>query len=89
MTARILQQLKEEWYKALVVLVMIASGWLFSIWYTNQVDQKRMSDERENDREWCELITLYTDYYRANPPTTELGQKHAELMQRRHSTLDC
>jgi len=61
----------------------------FAIQYVGYVDSKRASDERQNDREWCDLIVFYTDYYRQSPPQTELQKQQFALMERRRISLGC
>lgn len=75
----------------IVMLIMfVVIGYL----YINHVDRKRAADERDNDREWCELIVLYDDYFQKNPPVVErdptgLLQQQARYMHRRRQTLGC
>lgn len=81
-------------YFLLINIVTLIVFAVLSLLYTNYVDEKRAQDERDNDREWCDLIVLYDDYFQANPPqgTTEQAQllKHqAQHMHQRRISLGC
>jgi hypothetical protein len=39
-------------------------------------------NERQAQRDLCELVQVYADEYRANPPTTETGRGIAESTYR-------
>lgn len=70
---------------ALALVLMAAMG----IAYTNYVDRKREASERQNDQQWCELVSFYDDYYQEHPPTTELQKMQAALMHARRVSLGC
>ncbi len=57
--------------------------------YITYVNNQRIADERENDREWCDLVVFYTDYYRENPPQSQLQKDQFALMERRRESLGC
>lgn len=81
-------------YVVLMQVVFFVLVVILGFLYIGQVDKKRAADERDNDKEWCELIVLYDDYFQKNPPTAErdptgLLRKQAEYMHRRRETLGC
>jgi hypothetical protein len=60
----------------LAVLLMLGTG----IAYTRYIDNKAQERERQADRRWCALLTLFDKSYQANPPETEVGREAARLM---------
>lgn len=72
-----------------VALLICFSLSTFAIQYVGYVDAKRAEDERKNDREWCDLVVFYTDYYRENPPQTQLQKDQFALMEKRRIDLGC
>jgi len=60
-----------------------------SIQYANYAVSQLNEAERDNDRKWCDLVVFYTDYYRENPPQTELQRRQFALMEHRRTDLGC
>lgn len=69
-------------------------------WYTQRVDARRAAAERdararvtaaerEADRRWCAIVTLFDDAYQEQPPPTELGRQIARAMHDLRLSLDC
>lgn len=69
-------------YLIVVTLVTAMLSPFGTIVYVNYVDRKNRGD-------WCELIVVFDDSYKANPPTTPTGQQVAQLMERRRHSLGC
>ena len=47
------------------------------------------AQRQETDRQWCELITTFTDVYRRKPPPTETGKLIAARMNALRVSLQC
>lgn len=60
-----------------------------SMQYANHAVQQQNIQERESDRQWCDLIVFYTDYYREQPPRTDTQKRQQALMERRRTELGC
>lgn len=69
-------------YTLIIVIVAFGLMLLASVAYTNNVAQR-------NEREWCELLEFYDDYYSSHPPQTPLQQQQSEMMHRRVMALGC
>ena len=75
--------IKRKWIVAQVmfcVSMMLLAG--AAIQYAGYVDRK-------SNQSWCELIDFYNDYYKKNPPATELQRQQAELMKKQSQRLGC
>lgn len=70
-----------------VISYVLLAGML--IGYTTWVDYKREANERKSDRQWCELVTFYDNYYQKNPPQSDLAKQQAILMHARRESLGC
>jgi CHASE1-domain containing sensor protein len=76
----------------LLLVAMLGSIFLVSIGgvaYTNHVDGKRESFEREADRRWCQLLVTLDDAYRSAPPATETGRRVAGAVHALRVSLKC
>lgn len=76
-------------YLIVITLLTAMFSPLGTIVYVNYVNQQRIADERQNDHEWCDLVVFYTDYYRENPPATDLQKQQFALMEKRRTDLGC
>lgn len=87
--------MNERLWSVKYVLVVNAISCLLlavmGIAYTTVVDNRRAADERQNDREWCDIVVFYDDFYGAHPEriTTEEQRHFVDLMNTRRKNLDC
>ena len=58
------------WYAMTVTFVVTIAFAATSVIYTNKV-------ARENQRQWCGVVTTMDDAYRQTPPQTPAGRKIA------------
>lgn len=76
-------------YAFIVSIISCVAIAVTCILYTNWVDNKREASERKSDRQWCELVTFYDNYYQKNPPQSDLAKQQAALMHARRVSLGC
>jgi len=74
------------WFVTLACMIALTGA---AIQYSNYAVAQQNNLERETDRAWCDLIVFYTDYYRENPPQTELQKRQFALMEKRRIELGC
>jgi hypothetical protein len=70
------------WYAVLVAIcacVVVAGT---SVWYADHT-------QRQQQRQWCELMISLDDAYRATPPTTKIGQNVASEIRRLRNAFGC
>lgn len=60
-------------YTWVAVTLVLFISILSSFQYANYVD-------RESNKQWCSVISLFNQAYRENPPPSELGKKIAAGM---------
>lgn len=73
---------------ATAVVITIAG-----LWYTNHVDSqaKARTDAaiRESNQKWCEIVLLFNNTYKTQPPTTPAGKQLAAYMNKLAVDFGC
>lgn len=77
------------WAVTMIVVAVLAIG-VGNLWYTNRLDHQSDSDNEQNDRKWCTLLTTMDDAYSSGPaPTTEVGRRIAAAIHQLRIDLGC
>jgi hypothetical protein len=74
-------------YLVLVIFVMISIAVGGNAWYTQRVDSKRASAEREADRRWCVLFDLITA--NDNPQQTPEQRQFMQVILSLRASFGC
>jgi len=78
------------WYALAVILLCSLLTGAGNLWYTNRLDKQSDSDNEQNDRKWCVLLTTMDDAYSSGPtPTTEVGRRIAAAIHNLRIDLGC
>mgnify|MGYP001601771065 CR=1 FL=1 len=69
-------------YGALIALASAIIIGIGSYQYSNYVDRK-------NKQQWCVVVSVMDDAYKANPPQSSAGKKLAEEFHRMRTDFNC